>query len=243
MRDQLLDIVKHTRGYGFIDEIKVIAEEDTTDIMGYVEGQSVMFKAEFHKVIPELKGAGVFGMPNLSKLSVIVNIPEYAQNAKIELMTHKDRGATGLHFENESGDFKNDYRFQGQALVDQRIKNFSMSNVDWDVEFTPTSRAVKKLKMQIAANSEAETFKVHVDEENNLVFSFGELETHAGNFVFEPNVKGSLKRTWAWPVDKFSKVFDLGGEQSIHISDRGLVEIRVNSGQATYHYYLPGIAV
>jgi hypothetical protein len=46
--------------------------------------------------------------------------------------------AVGLHFENAAGDFKNDYRFMSQEIVNDKLKTVKMRSVTWNVEFEPT---------------------------------------------------------------------------------------------------------
>jgi len=72
-----------------------------------------------------------------------------------------------------------------------------------------------------------------------LKFYFGDHSTHAGNFVFQANVGGTLKREWAWPVKIIISILDLTGDKTMRISDDGIAEITVNSGLAVYSYKIP----
>jgi hypothetical protein len=73
----------------------------------------------------------------------------------------------------------------------------------------------------------------------DLVFMFGDHSTHAGEFVFQHDIAGSLKRVWAWPVKQFISILDLTGDKTVRISDDGAAQITVNSGIAEYNYILP----
>jgi hypothetical protein len=92
--------------------------------------------------------------------------------------------------------------------------------------------------MQAAANAEEVNFKAKTDGKD-LKFFFGDHSTHAGNFVFHPDVGGTLKREWSWPVKTVISILDLTGDKTFRISDDGAAQITVDSGLAVYNYILP----
>ena len=239
MKDYLLDIVQHTHNLGFIDLVKVSGDDKSTKIEGLAEDRSVILQAETHAPVADF--IGTFGMPNLDKLSIILKIPEYQENAKMSINTQERNGATvpvGIHFENANGDFVNDYRFMASEIVNDKLKSVTMKSVPWSVEFEPSVASVQRFKMMISANSDETTFVAKTDG-NNLKFYFGDQSTHAGNFVFQHDVEGELKRGWAWPVEQVSKILSLAGDTRIKFSDDGVGEITVDSGLAVYRYLLP----
>ena len=70
--------------------------------------------------------SGTFGLSNPSKLNILLNIDEYKENANITVNEQERNGETvpfGLHFENASGDFKNDYRFMSKEVVEEKLKS------------------------------------------------------------------------------------------------------------------------
>jgi hypothetical protein len=74
---------------------------------------------------------------------------------------------------------------------------------------------------------------------DNLVLSFGNISTHAGSFVFEPNA-GKLKQILSWPVAQTISILSLPGDITIKISENpGAMQITVDSGLAEYNYILP----
>jgi len=122
MRDYLLDIVKHTKGVSNIEAVKVITDAEATTVEAKDDDNKVVVRAKYKKPIPGL--TGTFGLPNLSKLNVILNIPEYKENAKITVTTRDRNGekeAFGMHFENATGDFKNDFRFMQKELMEEKL--------------------------------------------------------------------------------------------------------------------------
>jgi len=236
MKDQLLDLVQHTHDLGCIDLIKITGDDTTTVINGLAEDKSVVVEARFHTPVADF--AGTFGMPNLAKLKILLNLQEYRENAKIAL-TKKSTGAPdGLNFENADGDFKNSYRFMAAEHVNEKLKTLKFKTPTWHIELEPTVAAIQRLRMQAQANAEESTFTAKT-ENGDLKFFFGDHSTHAGNFVFQSGVAGQLKRAWAWPVAQVLSIMGLVGDKTMRISDDGAMQITVDSGLSVYNYILP----
>ena len=239
MKDILQDIVTHTHSLGIIPIVKITGKEDETVIESMSEDRSVIINAKTRKPVDEF--SGTFGMPNLDKLAQHLKNPEYKENAKIEVVTQERNGQTvpvNLHFENNTGDFVNDYRFMNSEIINEKLKTVKFKGASWDIEFEPTMAAVSRLKLQASAHSEENVFQVRT-EDGNLVFSFGDASTHAGSFVFQSDVKAKLKQSWAWPVQQVMSILNLDGDKTMKIADAGAMMITVDSGLATYDYILP----
>ena len=239
MRDYLLDLVEHTYDLGCIDTVKITGDANETLIGAVAEDRSVVVEGKF--LVPVADFIGTFGMPNLSKLKILLNLGEYRENARINTLTQNRNGAdmlSGLHFENAAGDFHNDYRFMTAEIVAEKLKTVKFKGVTWHVEFEPTVVGIQRLKMQASANAEESNFQAKTNK-GDLTFSFGDHSTHAGEFVFHPGISGALKRTWSWPVKQFISIMDLTGDKIVRISDDGAAQITVNSGIAEYNYILP----
>ena len=239
MRDYLLDIVKNTYGLGGIGLVKVVGTDAETAIEALAEDRSVIVQGKLNNPVPEF--IGTFGMPNLDKLNIILGISEYKDNAKITL-TKQDRNgesvAVGLHFENAAGDFKNDYRFMSQEIVNDKLKTVKMRAVNWNVEFEPTVANIQRLKFMASANAEETNFTAKT-ENGDLKLYFGDHSSHAGNFTFQSGVSGSLSKSWSWPVAAVIAILNLPGDKTVRISDEGAAQITVNTGLATFNYILP----
>ena len=239
MRDYLLDLVEHSHDLGCIQLIKITGSDTETNIIGLAEDKSVVLDAKFHKPVAEFMGT--FGMPNLAKLKVLLNIAEYKEGADITVKRQERNGESapvGLHFKNAAGDFENDYRFMVSEIVNEKLKNAKMKDVPWAVEFEPSTASIMRLKMQAQANAEELTFQTKT-EDGHLKFLFGDHSTHAGDFVFQHDVAGTLSRTWSWPVTQFISIMNLTGDKTVRISDLGAAKITVDSGIAVYNYILP----
>jgi hypothetical protein len=239
IKDVLTDIVAHTHSLGFLPIVKITGAKDSTTIESMAEDRSVVVTANAHKAVGEFEGT--FGMPNLDKLNLHLKNPEYKENAKIDVTTADRSGVTvptGLHFENQAGDFQNDYRFMNSEIINEKLKTVKFKGANWDVSFEPTLASISRLKLQAAAHSEETVFQVRT-EDNNLVFFFGDASTHAGSFVFQSGVNSKLKHTWAWPVSQVQSILNLDGKVTMKISDAGAMQITVDSGVAEYNYILP----
>jgi len=240
MKDILQDIVAHTHSLGFLSIVKVTGGDETT-IDSMAEDRSVIMSATSNHNIAE----GTFGMPNLDKLALHLKNPEYQKDAKIDVVQAERNGETiptHIHFENAAGDFQNDYRFMNKAIIEEKLKTVKFKGAQWNVVFQPSIAAVLKMKLQAAAHSEEPTFNVTTKATGgatDLVFSFGDASTHAGEFVFQNAVEGSLQHTWSWPVAAVQSILNLSGDTTMSISDQGAMMITVDSGIATYDYILP----
>lgn len=240
MRDHLLDIVKNTYGLGTIETVKITGTAEETVIEANAEDRSVIIKAKTNTPVSEF--VGTFGMPNLGKLNTILNIPEYKENAKITLTTQERNGEvapSGLHFENATGDFKNDYRFMSQEIVTEKVKSIiSRKELTWAIEFEPLVANIQRLKFQASANSEEVNFTAKT-EGNDLKLFFGDHSSHAGNFVFHSGVSGTLSKPLSFPVAAVISILNLSGDKKFSLSNDGVAQITVNTGLATYNFLLP----
>jgi hypothetical protein len=242
MKDILQDLVAHTHSLGFLPLVKISSDKTETTIESMAEDRSVILQAKTKTAVGQFDG--VFGMPNLNKLDLHLKCPEYKENATIAVVTQQRNGEdvpTGLHFENKAGDFKNDYRFMNAEIINEQLKTVKFKGAKWDIEFEPSVASIQRLKFQANAHTEENVFQVSLDG-NNLVFTFGDASTHAGNFVFQHDVVGKLKQTWAWPVNQVMSILSLSGDITMRIADVGALQITVDSGLAEYNYILPAQA-
>ena len=238
MKDILQDIVAHTHALGFLNLVKVTNDEDT-NIDSMAEDRSVILSATTNAPVGEFEGT--FGMPNLDKLALHLKNPEYQKDAKIDVVKADRNGEvvpTHIHFENTAGDFQNDYRFMNKAIIDEKLKTVKFKGANWNVTFGPSVASIARMKLMSAAHAEEPTFNV-MTKDGNLVFSFGDASTHAGSFVFEAGVEGTLAHTWSWPVAQVQAILNLDGDKTMSISDQGAMQITVDSGMVKYDYILP----
>jgi len=236
MKDNLQDLIQYVHGLGVIELIKVNGTDKATVVSAIAEDKSVVVEGTFKT--PSADFIGTFGMPNLGKLKTILGFDDYDEHAKINVTHNKDDVPSTIHFETKAGDFVNDYRLMAKSIVEEKVKNVTFKGATWNVEFEPTVAGILRLKKQASANSEENNFTTKTDKGDLKVY-FGDASTHSGNFVFHPDVGGTLSRAWQWPVKVFLSIMDLPGTKTVRISDQGAAEITVDSGLAVYRYLLP----
>jgi len=239
MKDILQDIVAHTHGLGFLNTLKIKTDEKSTDISSITEDRSVILYATTHDRVPEFNGT--FGMGNLEKLNLHLKNPEYKEDAKIEVVRKTKEGEeypAHIHFENLIGDFQNDYRFINKDVIEQSLKTVKFKGATWNLEFEPPVASITRMKLMSAVHSEEPHFQVSTNNED-LIFSFGDDASHAGEFVFKHKSGGSLSTKKTYPLVQVQSILSLPGNITINISDQGIMKINVDSGLVNYEYLLP----
>jgi hypothetical protein len=244
MKDTLKDIVDHTQKLGFLNIVKITGTEDKTLIDSMADDRTVIMYAETKDPSPDM--IGTFGMPQLEKLRYLLDGKEYQEDATIELVTADRNGETlpvGLHFENKDGDFKNDYRFMNQAIIEEKLKTVKFRGVTWHVEVEPSVAAVQRFQFQAGANTEHTTFLAKTDGDL-LKFTFGDSASHGGEFTFATGVTGKITKAWTWPVAPVLSILKIADANNAKIgfSNDGAMQITLDSGIATYKYIIPAQA-
>jgi hypothetical protein len=237
MIDTLREIIAYTHALGFLELVKVTGTDKTTELNAMAPDKTVVLNSKFVQSIPEL--AGIFGLHDLGRLNTIINIPEYKENATITIKTATVNDVvvpTGIEFVNAANDFKNEYRFMSQEVVESQLPKRTRKNIVWDISIQPTDHAIQRLKFQSQAAGNTEgTFQAKVSNKN-LCFSIGDHSTHSGEFVFHSGVAGTLKTPREWPLEQVQSILGLTGDKVLEISDDGAMQITVKSGLAVHQY-------
>lgn len=241
MKDILTDIVSHTHNLGFLNIVKITGSDEKTQIDSMADDRSVIMFAETANPYPDM--IGVFGIPQMNKLKYLLECPEYRDNAKLEIVKGTRNGETlptGIHFENQSGDFKNDYRFMNTEIINEKLKTIKFRGAKWDVEIVPTLSAIQRFQFQATANSEHTTFLAKTDGDQ-LKFMFGDMSSHGGEFVFANGVTGKLNKGWTWPVAPILSILKASdvNNTTMSLSNDGALQITLDSGLAVYKYIVP----
>jgi len=241
MQDLLKDIVSHTHNLGFLNIVKITGDEESTKVDSMADDRTVIMYAETTNPHPDM--IGTFGMPQLNKLKYLLDGAEYKEDSKIEIVREERNGETiptGIHFENKGGDFKNDYRFMNVAQINEKLKTVKFKGVKWDVTLQPSLQAVQRFAFQAGANNEHTTFTAKTDGDK-LKFTFGDISSHAGEFVFATGVTGKLSKAWAWPVSQVLSILKIAdvGNATMSLSDGGALQITIDSGLVKYEYIIP----
>ena len=246
MKDILLDLVDHTAGLGFIENVKVTGTTEETVFEAMDLDRTVILNAKSHKPVPEF--IGEFGMGNLGFLNGIVNLDSYkVDEATINVNNRERNGEQVLEsmtFEDQYGN-TDQYRFMSKEVVDQQLKTVKFRGVNWNVSFEPTKQSVQELAQiaNIYVNIEP-TFSVRT-ENGNVIIGVGtdDGSGHVGKRIFARNVTGELKQHWSWPLHQVLAILKLGmsGACIMNISDQGALQIAIDSGLITYDYILPAM--
>ena len=240
MKDILNDMIAHTSKLGFLNIVRVTGTEEKTSFDSVSELKEVIMFAETSEPYQEM--LGVFGMPQLEKLNYLLSCNEYREDAVISITNDDQNKPTGIHFENKDGDFKNDYKFMNSDIINQKLKQFKFRGAKWDVEITPGLNSIQRFHAQAGANTEYTSFLVKSDG-NNLKFTFGDMNSHGGEFVFATNVTGKLTSSWPLPVSIVSSILKAADVNNtvMSFSNDGLLEITLDSGLAVYKYFIPAV--
>ena len=88
MRDHLLDLVSHTLDLGCIEQVKITGTDAETNIAGLAEDRSVVVEGSFAGPVADF--IGTFGMPNLAKLKILLNLQEYKEDPQLIINRRAD---------------------------------------------------------------------------------------------------------------------------------------------------------
>jgi len=237
MRDYLLDIVKHTLPLGAFAQLRIDCEDANTTISATETEKQLVLKAKTHAAIPEF--AGTFGIPNLSLLNTLLNIPEYDETASIKMQTKQDGDTAipfNIHFKNAAGDFKNDFRLMSQKVIESVEPQLAM-RANFPVEFVPSVNSITRLKYQVSAHPDEKVVQFDVTG-GEIRASVGDVSSHSGSFVFQSNVDASARYSFSVPSSFVLGALNMVGDKKIRMGDLGIM-ITVDSGLISYDYIIP----
>lgn len=257
--DYLRDMVKYTSRLGF-NTLELNGENGIITIEGSDENnKTLVLKGKFLKPVTELNGRCGFG--NVEWLSNYVNAYDHKDDTAIivrkdatvsvEVRDDDDNivmDASGepkmksvtqnvieeIIFERGT-QMKNEYRVMDVRMLSDQPK---FGGLPWDIEIEPTSHAIDLLATQAGFGVENH-FGIIVDDKT-LYLTFG--KTAVIEFAYD--VEGEISKPWEWDVKKILDVLKLssGAKCSMHFSDRGALQITLNSGLAEYNYIIPAKA-
>ena len=239
----LKEIVQYTASID-LDLVKITGDHKDTRLEAIASDKSVVVKARFLTQIPEFIGTSasprIAGLPNLGRLNVILNIPEYRENAVLTTTTRSTGELESIIFNNSQGDFTNTYRLMAAAVVNSLVPSVSLRTPTWNLDFEPQNLNIQKFRYQVQALSDSIHFQTFT-KNGNLYFELGEVSSHQGNFVFSA-VTSTLAEKASWPVKQVLAILTLAGDKRMRISDAGVMQIVVNSGVAEYEYLIPAVS-
>ena len=242
MRDYLIDIVKHTLPMNAFTQLRIDNEDDGTAISATETEKKMVLRAKTHVGIPEFKQT--FGVPNLSLMNTLLNIPVYDENSTIRLDTKSDDAGNtipfNIHFENDAGDFKNDFRLMSQKEIESVEPKLTF-NADLPVQFVPTLNAMQRFKYQVSAHPDEKNVEFNI--ENGVVrCTVGDASSHSGTFMFHnEGIDEKSRYTFSVPSAYVLAALNMDGDKSIKMGSLGVM-ITVDSGLISYDYIIPMVS-
>lgn len=247
MKDIISDIVKHTAGLGFIENVKVTGTEDETLLDAMDADRTVILKARLHNVQPDL--IGEFGLGNLGFLSGVSRLPNYqTEESTVEVKRGERNGVEApeqLIFKDENGNTDR-YRVMSKEIIEQTLQTVKFKGAEWDVTFEPTKAKVAELQAVAGIYGSIEPNFTVKTEDGNLIVTVGASDgSYTGKRTFATNVDGELNEGYAWPLNQVLSILKLGmsGSCVMNISKKGALQISVDSGMGQYDYILPALTI
>lgn len=246
MKDFLLDLVQYATVTSTFDSVRIDSTDEGVEVTAHETTQEPRFILEGHYTENFFGENATFGMPNLSKLKIILGFEEYGDTAKIGLSHQKvDDGSevvSGIEFNTGNDDFSNRYRFMAKALIEEKYRKVMMKiKPNFTVEFEPSVNGIIRMKKQFQVLSDQEHFMIKL-ENGNLNVYIGDPSTQNANFTFQTDVSGSLSKNWLYPSKLFLPILDLPGDKKIRLSAEGLAEIHIDSGVSKWVYKIPALS-
>jgi len=246
-RDVVQDVVKHTAGLGFIQAVKVTGNESETVLDAMDTDRTVIMRAVLHNNVPEL--AGEFGLGNLGFLAGVTSLPNYqAEDATVEVVNRDRNGISvpdHLLFKDADGN-TDQYRFMSKEIIEQTLQTVKFKGTEWDVTIEPTKQKVSELQQVANIYGGIEPNFTVKTENGNLVLTVGASDgSFTGKRTFANNVNGDMKEGYSWPLAQVLAILKLGmsGSCVMQFSQRGALQISVDSGIGKYDYILPAMTV
>ena len=255
----LKDLVAHTSGLG-INSIKITGDNNNVTIEGSDEvNKTLVIKGKFLKNVPEFKGVCGFG--ELEWLTNYVNAYKHKDDTATVIREDRtyrqvitddngnavldDKGnpetesvtnnvITEIHFKRGT-QMKNEYRVMDLRILPEQPK---FSGLPWDVVIEPTNRSIDLLATQAGFNVE-KFFGVTIDD-STMYLTFG--NTAMVEFAYD--VDGEITRAWTWELKKVLDVLKLSSdaECTMSFSNKGALQVTLNTGLAEYNYIIPAKA-
>lgn len=239
MREIFKNILSHTYALGFITELKVTGEDDSTLIETIDENNRVVIKGHLTTPIADLKGE--FGVGRLGVLKGIIDYPNIKADGSTTEIVYKDRNGVNVPdkiiFKDANG-APWDHRFMSAELVREQV---DFRGVEWTVEVMPTSSEIQDFAYKTGVYSADEKFFTVKAEGGELRFYIGENGGTYTAIKTEKPVK--FKSSHKWPFAEVIKVLKINeGKSLVSIYDApkmGAMQITVETTLAKWLYIFP----
>ena len=238
MREQLLDIIKHTHDLKILEHVLVTSSDEETMVQSIDSGQNIIVHGIMKNPISHINGK--FGLGNLDTLKGYCNFPMFmTDNSKISV---KHKRLAGETFPEEfifTGDSsKAIYRCMLESAVPGQA---TPRKYNWDVDTTITkSKFIEFSKMSSILKEEKFVYIEISDGDLNFHIGSPESTENHAVITMQDNVDGELDGLYMWNIQNFISVAKLSdGDITFRMLARGMININVCSEYCNYEYYLP----
>lgn len=240
MREQLIDIIKHTHDLKILEHVLVTSSDEETMVQSIDSGQAIIVHGIMKTPMDNINGK--FGLGNLDTLKGYCNFPMFmSDDAKISVKHKRLAGET----------FPEEFIFTGDSskaiyrcMLESAIPNQATPrSYDWDVDIViPKGKLIEFSKMSSILKEEK---YVHIELiDGDLNFHIGSPDSTENHAVItmQENVDGELDSIFMWNIQNFISVAKLSdGDISFRMLARGMININVSSEYCDYQYYLPRV--
>ena len=240
MKDIILDILSYTANTGFFDYIKIVGDDEKTQILASDSSQSIIVNAETKKSIPEF--IGTFGLGNLRYLQGVAHLDVFKEEGSDVTVQYKDRNGTEvaelIEYANRNGT-NITYRLMHESTIPS-VPIFR--GTEWDLVIKPTREKIAEFSQLAALHAEIEEQFIAKTVNGDLVFYIGEegASTHKARFTFHNNVDGNINVGMKWTINHALAALRLSesGDSVVKFSNKGVICVTVDSGLAVYNIIL-----
>lgn len=250
MKDILLDIITHTHSLGVLPMLRLDIDDDSNlQICSNSDDKATcIMLANMHQPVPEFSAGSTIGMSNLEKVNLLLKNPEYEKDGVITVVNGTTQNGVDvsrtIHFKNASGDFQNEYRLVSPQIIEAKYTVPVFKGANWECEFTPSLAAISRMKLMTSLHNEENLVQIGTKEtggKHDLYLSWGDANTHAGEYVFQEDVGSEIKFN-SYISEILLKVLSLTGDITMSVTGNGLLKFRIDTGLGEYEYYFPAQA-
>ena len=243
IKDIFKDILRHTHALGFIEQVKISGDAESTTIEAMDADKTVILQGKLHNPVADFVDQTV-GLSRMSVLDGYLKFPGFGdEGAKVSVETQSRNGddiPVQIGFESTEG-HTGSYRFMLADVINQQLKSVTMKEIPWDITIVPTQKNLKDLGYFNGVLGGFEPVFSPTTEDGALYFNIGEGAGDKGKLPINNNVDGELSGNWKWEIDKALSILRLSDSANCTVSfaNAGAMQIVIDSGLGEYKYILP----
>lgn len=243
IKDTLKDVIKHTHSLGIFEMVKITGTLEETKIETVDAEKTVIFKGKTHNPVADFVDATV-GLSRMSVLDGYLKYPGFDDEAATVAVVSQKRNEVDVpvevKFVSQEGTDAN-YRFMLADVVNQQLKDITFKGAEFDINIVPTAKNLKDLGYFNSVLGAYESTFMPKTDGNKLYFHIGDGVSDRTKILIAEGVDGETKNEFRWPLDIVLKILRLGDSAGVvlSINNKGLLQIKVDSGMGEYTYLLP----